>query len=1244
MKFNTYIRTETILIAIFFITSVVFAGPIPDTGQNQSYTDINGEDSDYLINPQTLTKLDHSGNALSALAETWSMVRDEVTGLIWEIKKIDGTIQDKSKMYSWYDPNDLTNGGYAGTNANGTDVNDYIRTLNSQIYGGFSDWRLPDINELATLLNMNQDDGIQVKFFPNTMQGGYWTSTTYAGNSQKAWYISFVTGKNAYDDKSRSLYVRAVRGAASGAEFSRFVINTNGTISDTHTGLMWQKDDFQNPLTWEEAITQFNDLVLANHTDWRMPTREELRSIVDYSRITPSIFVNEFPNTVLGNYWTSTAHPFQENHVWCIHFYNGNDNYQSKNNAYFSRAVRGGQDQSDENKILILSPAQGSIWEKEKSMSITWEHRNLDGNVEIAISRDGGAFELIEGGNTINDGQFTWDYITGQASVSCMMRISPDNSPEKANIQSFFSIISSKIPVLEVSPTTKNVPPLLGTTQISIINNGTEIMDWQAIVQDTWLHIQSDSTGTNNYTLEIQYDNNAGDVRTGHVVITAPGALYSPQTIAITQEAGYPVIHMAPTSQTISAIDDTVLFTITNEGTKFMTWTATIQDNWLSFMGNSSGTDTGQIVMRVEPNYGQTRTGTVYITAPGAINSPTAVTVTQTAGFPILKVIPESQEVSAESNTIDLQVFNAGAGNMAWTAESKTDWLIIDTGFSGVNEGKIRLRYQANDSLARTGTIQVSTDDGQLLNITINQKPGQPVLMVSPEEHHVSGNEGIVSYTITNAGSGILTWSAVSNADWMTIMNQSTGIQEGIIRVKYAQNTSTPRIGLITVSSTALAQTQTRVSVYQDALEGFRPPDWDYNPKNYQYQCMLVASVYNNKKQQMVNDNDVLAAFINGECRGLANPQDSPFGKLYFLQIWSNTTNDPVTFQFFDSESGTIFSQLNEKIVFSVNASFGSMYAPYEINITEVDFNLSLKKGWNWVSMNVRAKDMRLDNLLESINGQCQFVVGQEGFAEYYGEKWFGTIEEIDPAQMYLMKMYNVQTLIYSGDPVFYENTTIQLDNGWNWIGYLPFFEMDINVALKSLGSAADRIVGQDGFSEYSDGWWGGLTVLTPCQGYQIQVSEPSELVYPRLDSTENTGKRKAQKKMIEHPSSQFARFQYPSCMTVQLKHKNHILTPNSEDRLFALSKSGEIRGSAKPIQVLDKSLFFLQIWMQSQTESIEFKYKPALNRLSLNSSERLQLKAYDVQGSIEAPLTLTVEQDYLESLIEILQILAGGH
>lgn len=81
---------------LFLLTPViVFAYSVPDTGQTQSYTATFGEDSDYTCNPHSYTKLDAEGNALPDAAASWSMIKDNVTGLIWENKTDDGSIHDK---------------------------------------------------------------------------------------------------------------------------------------------------------------------------------------------------------------------------------------------------------------------------------------------------------------------------------------------------------------------------------------------------------------------------------------------------------------------------------------------------------------------------------------------------------------------------------------------------------------------------------------------------------------------------------------------------------------------------------------------------------------------------------------------------------------------------------------------------------------------------------------------------------------------------------------------------------------------------------------------------------------------------------------------------------------------------------------------------------------------------------------------------------------------------------------------
>jgi hypothetical protein len=216
-------------VAVVFFSVDVFAAPVPDTGQSKCYDvavnvitcpspgqALYGQDANYTINPMSYTKLSDSGGVLSDSAASWVMVRDNVTGLIWENKTVDGTIHDKNKTFTWYDSNPATNGGYAGTPGDGTDTEDFINALNSAHFGGYYDWRLPTINELDSIVNCDIPlPTINAAYFPNTVSSNYWSSTTYAGSTYYAWGVNFNYGYDHYDfrgGKNAGYFVRAVRG------------------------------------------------------------------------------------------------------------------------------------------------------------------------------------------------------------------------------------------------------------------------------------------------------------------------------------------------------------------------------------------------------------------------------------------------------------------------------------------------------------------------------------------------------------------------------------------------------------------------------------------------------------------------------------------------------------------------------------------------------------------------------------------------------------------------------------------------------------------------------------------------------------------------------------------------------------------------------------------------------------------------------------------------------------------------
>ena len=277
-------RVNAFCFVILMFAVVALAAPVPDTGQSKCYNNtveipcpspgqpFYGQDANYTINPMSYTKLDGSGNALLDSATSWVMVRDNVTGLVWEMKTSKDGVKnyndphDADNTYTWYDSNPATNGGNPGTPGAGTDTEDFIKALNDARYGGYSDWRMPTIKELTYIVNCGISFSrpmIDTGYFPNAVSSFYWASTTSANNTNDAWGVNFSYGPDYGNYKSHSYYVRAVRGGwpldhsiISVSPISRAVAKDAGattfSVSNTGVGIM----------PWTAAVTSGDSWLL----------------------------------------------------------------------------------------------------------------------------------------------------------------------------------------------------------------------------------------------------------------------------------------------------------------------------------------------------------------------------------------------------------------------------------------------------------------------------------------------------------------------------------------------------------------------------------------------------------------------------------------------------------------------------------------------------------------------------------------------------------------------------------------------------------------------------------------------------------------------------------------------------------------------------------------------------------------------------------------------------------------------
>lgn len=291
--------------------------PVVDTGQISCYDDQGG----YTI-------------AHPASGQAFHGQDGQYAGLQpYYIDNGDGTITDVKTGLMWQQTPDLENKS-TWTNAVTNAVN--------QTTGGHTDWRLPTIKELYSLIDFTGSTGtneatanpyIDTGYFDfvygdtNTeryIDAQYWSATEYVHHTmdgdETVFGVNFADGRikgypkvKVSDGTENESFVRYVRGNAQYG-INDFVDNGNGTVTDYATGLMWQQGDSATTQNWEQALAYAEGLELAGYRDWRLPNAKELQSIVDYTRSpmttgTAAIDTNFFNVTATESfYWTSTTH------------------------------------------------------------------------------------------------------------------------------------------------------------------------------------------------------------------------------------------------------------------------------------------------------------------------------------------------------------------------------------------------------------------------------------------------------------------------------------------------------------------------------------------------------------------------------------------------------------------------------------------------------------------------------------------------------------------------------------------------------------------------------------------------------------------------------------------------------------------------------------------------------------------------------------------------------------------------
>jgi hypothetical protein len=178
----------------------------------------------------------------------------------------------------------------------------------------------------------------------------------------------------------------------------RYDTTVGGVAVDQVTGLGWQREVAPDALDWSGARAYCQCLVLGGHDDWRLPSRIELISLLDYTRQEPPLDGQTFPGTPTDWFWTASpvADSDPPQSAWYISHFDGNTHHATVDSTYRVRCVRGAQAsgprQSEAGDGTVRDAATGLTWQQGlDGMTRSWSDAR---SYCVALALAGGGWRL----------------------------------------------------------------------------------------------------------------------------------------------------------------------------------------------------------------------------------------------------------------------------------------------------------------------------------------------------------------------------------------------------------------------------------------------------------------------------------------------------------------------------------------------------------------------------------------------------------------------------------------------------------------------------------------------------------------------------------------------------------------------------------------------------------------------------------------------------------------------------------
>ena len=416
-------------------------------------------------------------------------------------------------------------------------------------------------------------------------------------------------------------------------------------------------------------------------------------------------------------------------------------------------------------------------------------------------------------------------------------------------------------------------------------------------------------------------------------------------------------------------------------------------------------------------------------------------------------------------------------------------------------------------------------------------------------------------------------------------------------------------------------------------------PEWNVNPREYENSMSIIATL-DLLGLQSEDEDDIVAAFIGEECRGIAHPVYRERYDSYFvtMDIYGNSeAGEPVTFRAFDASTGTLYPEVvaDKDINFDLLDLNGTYSDPVKLTaLDKIEQTIKLKEGWNWVSLYVKSDIMTVASLLAQIADDVLMIKSQNAYLVYENGSWGGNLKgSLNNTEMYAVKMKKDRELRLVGQRLEIDANPITLYKGWNWISYYGRQVATLEDAYTGLAPVTGDVVkAQSGVAYYDEyEWVGSLRLLEPGQGYKLKSVVDGSRIFSYPGSLVSYGPSFVQSRNVAGKSHMFQPVDfrtYSNNLTMAAKLiKDGKPLANAELGLFADS---ECRAS----EITDENgMIYLTV---PGDNNVELTMKVALGAEIIPLKGSLEYVSDAILGTPQNPLMLDMDSPTGMGLINV--------